>query len=254
MLDKNSAAPRGDGLIDLPYPIVVEGRYDKIRLASVTSAPVITTDGFGLFRNKKKLAYLRSLCDSMGGIVILTDSDGAGLQIRSYLRTALGSGRRIFNVYIPQVEGKERRKSAPSKAGYLGVEGIDSGELQRILRDFLAGMEDAPPGGASDDSADGAADGASYGEKNGLTDSADGGANGANGNAENGRFTKAELYAAGMSGCDGAAERRRRLCAYLGLPDDISAGALAEAIDLLRARDRFEEFLRLEKEADGGNG
>ena len=126
------------GLIDIPYPIVVEGKYDKIRLASITNAPVITTDGFGLFRNKKKLAYLRSLCDSLGAIIILTDSDGAGLLIRSYLRTALGEGRQIYNVYIPQVEGKERRKAAPSKAGYLGVEGIDSDELRRILSDFLS--------------------------------------------------------------------------------------------------------------------
>ncbi len=213
------------GLIDIPYPIVVEGKYDKIRLASITNAPVITTDGFGLFHNKKKLAYLRSLCDSLGAIIILTDSDGAGLLIRSYLRTALGEGRQIYNVYIPQVEGKERRKAAPSKAGYLGVEGIDSDELRRILSDFLA----AALGGGS----------------------ACGDASDAAGTAVH--FTKAELYAAGMSGCDGAAERRMRLCEFLGLPTDISAGALAEAIDLLRARDRFEEFLRLEKKTDGGN-
>lgn len=228
-----------DGLIDLPFPIVVEGRYDKIRLASVTSAPIITTDGFGLFRNKKKLGYLRRLCDSMGGIVILTDPDGAGLLIRSYLRTALGEGRRIYNVYVPRVTGKERRKPSPSKEGVLGVEGIGSDELKRILSDFLSDVI-GTDGRRTERCC-------RAGEKNCAACER-------NASCPDRPFTKAELYAAGLSGRDGSAERRARLCAYLGLPEDISAGALAEAIDLLHARDRLQEFLRTDNAAcDGGD-
>ena len=104
--------------IHIPIPVVVEGKYDKIKLSSVIDANVITTGGFGIFNKKEKLALIRTLAEK-GGIVILTDSDGAGGVIRSYIKSALPK-EKIYNLYIPQIEGKERRKSTSSKEGTLG--------------------------------------------------------------------------------------------------------------------------------------
>lgn len=194
-------------LLHIPFPVIVEGKYDKIRLSGVIDAPIITTDGFALFRDKRKLGYLRKLCDSCGGVVIFTDSDGAGLLIRSYLRTALGSSRKVYNLYSPRVEGKERRKSQPSKEGILGVEGIASDTLRNIFTVF---MNDPAPGDRP--------------EKRIV-------------------ITKAQFFSDGLSGGEESRKRRRELCIRLGLPDNISAGALLEAINLLGAADVYNEFI-----------
>ena len=102
-----------DDRIKLDMPVIVEGRYDKIKLRSVVDAVIITTNGFGIYRNRKKRAMIRKYAEKTG-VIILTDSDGAGFQIRSSLKSCIGSGKAV-NIYIPDVFGKERRKEHPSK-------------------------------------------------------------------------------------------------------------------------------------------
>lgn len=119
-------------MLKVRYPIIVEGRYDKSRLASVIEGDIITTEGFGIFSDKRKLDMIRRLAQQ-DKIIILTDSDRAGFRIRGYIAGAVPP-ERIINVYIPQIEGKEHRKAKPSAEGTLGVEGIP----QQLLAEAFA--------------------------------------------------------------------------------------------------------------------
>ena len=123
--------------------IVVEGKYDKIRLESCLEATVITTEGFGLFRDEEKRNLLRRLARERG-LVILTDSDGGGRVIRSHLHTVTG-GEGIVDLFVPPVKGKEKRKKTPGKAGILGVEGIDNQVLQELFSRAGLLEDGAPP-------------------------------------------------------------------------------------------------------------
>ena len=122
----------------IKYPIVVEGKYDKIKLDSLVEATVITTQGFGVFNNKELLSLLRRLSEK-SKIIILTDSDGGGHLIRSHIKTAIPADR-LINLYIPKITGKEKRKNAPSKEGILGVEGISKDSLLELLKPFSTDM------------------------------------------------------------------------------------------------------------------
>lgn len=124
--------------IKIGVPVITEGRYDKIKLSSVLDADIITTDGFGVFNDAEKRAYLKKLCEN--GVIIATDSDKAGEMIRGYLK-GIFPGDKIINVYIPQVRGKERRKKAPSAEGYLGVEGTDAETLRKLFLPYAEGGE-----------------------------------------------------------------------------------------------------------------
>ncbi|MBQ3075031.1 MAG: DUF4093 domain-containing protein, partial [Clostridia bacterium] len=125
--------------------IIVEGKYDKIRLESLLDATVITTEGFGIFKNTEKRALLKRLAEKKG-LVILSDPDGAGKVIRGHLHTLTG-GRGITDLYVPPVLGKERRKNQSSKEGLLGVEGIDNQTILSLFEKsgLLDGNEIAPP-------------------------------------------------------------------------------------------------------------
>ena len=107
----------------IPYPVIVEGKYDRQRLLSVIDAHIITTDGFGVFKKNEKTALFRTLAQN-GGVILLTDSDGAGKLIRSHLMSCLPKDK-VINLYTPEIFGKEKRKAAPSAEGKLGVEGMD---------------------------------------------------------------------------------------------------------------------------------
>ena len=113
--------------LTIPYPVVVEGKYDKIRLSNILDAQIITTDGFGIFRKEEKRVLLRRLA-AASPLIVLTDSDGGGTVIRSHL-SGMVPRDRIIPLYIPQIKGKERRKDKPSAAGTLGVEGMDDSLL-----------------------------------------------------------------------------------------------------------------------------
>ena len=118
----------------LKSPIVVEGKYDKIKLSSIIDSRIIVLDGFGVFKDNEKHDMLRRIAD-VSGLIVLTDSDGGGLVIRNHLRSII-SPEKLTHLYIPEVAGKERRKESPSKEGLLGVEGIDTDVLYDLLLPF----------------------------------------------------------------------------------------------------------------------
>lgn len=186
----------------IKYPIIVEGKYDKIKLDSLFDATVITTDGFGIFNKDEKLSLIRKLAEK-GKIIILTDSDGGGHLIRSHIKMAV-SPDKIINLYTPTVEGKEKRKKEPSKAGYLGVEGTDKDTLIKLLSPFA-------------DKSD---------EKNGE------------------RLTKADMYAMGLSGREDSKEKRAILLKTLELPTDMTPNAMLSAINILYTREEIEKHMQ----------
>ncbi len=143
--------------LKLSLPVIVEGRYDKIKIESVAEARVFTTDGFGIFNASEKRALLRRMAEKTK-IIILTDPDGAGRLIRSRLRGSLPADR-VIDLYVPEVKGREKRKKVPSKAGLLGVEGTDAEKLREILAPYADGAE--PCRGAGVTKADFYADGLS---------------------------------------------------------------------------------------------
>ena len=183
--------------------IVVEGRYDKNTLKQVVEATVIETRGFGIFNDKERLALLRRLAAERG-LILLTDSDGAGFVIRNFLKGAIPKDR-VKQAYIPDVCGKERRKAAPGKEGKLGVEGMPPGVLLEALERAGATFED---GGEAEPQS---------------------------------RLTKADFYALGLSGGADSGSRRAALLRRLGLPERMSANALLEAVNLLYGREVFLE-------------
>jgi len=184
--------------LHIPLPVIVEGKYDKIRLANILDATVIPTAGFGIFNSRETAALIRALGEK-NGVIVLTDSDGAGTVIRSRI-SAMLPPHKIHHLYIPQIPGKERRKSAPSKAGTLGVEGMEDDLLYRLFQPFAA------------------EDGASY---------------------TRGTVTKADLYALGLSGTPDCTGRRDRLAAELGLPAGMTPGAFLSAVNILFAGETF---------------
>lgn len=187
--------------LKISMPIIVEGKYDKIKLDSIVDATVITTDGFALFKKTEKAALLRRLA-SEHGVIVLTDSDGGGTQIRSYLSGILPK-ERTHHLYIPRIEGKEKRKDKPSRAGTLGVEGMERELLYKLLLPF-------------------AAEGA--GERRGGID-------------------KRRFYLDGLSGSENASEKRAALARALALPPELSANALLCAINLLYTEEEYTKIL-----------
>jgi len=176
--------------------VVVEGKYDKIRLSSLLDATIITTDGFGIFNNREKQALLRRMAKERG-LLLLTDSDGAGFVIRNFLRGCVPQDQ-LRHAYIPQLAGKERRKTEASKEGLLGVEGMDTETLKAALE--RAGV---------------ITDGEEDIKKEPL------------------HITKQRLMEDGFVGGQGSSERRARLALALGLPSTLTANALMEAINIL---------------------
>lgn len=196
----------------LKQAVVVEGKYDANTLRQLVDAPVFQTDGFRNMRSPELLALLRAAARRRG-LIILTDSDGAGFVIRNQLKNAL-AGENILHAYIPDLYGKERRKQAPGKEGKLGVEGMRPEVLLTALRNAGAELDDtvsAKPAGV---------------------------------------ITKADLYAAGLSGTPDAHTRRTALLHALGLPEHMGANALLQALGLLMTREEFLAYM--EREAPHG--
>ncbi|WP_297870239.1 toprim domain-containing protein [uncultured Oscillibacter sp.] len=206
--------------------IVVEGRYDKNTLAQTVDAPIITLGGFGVFNDREKLAFLRRLAEKRG-LIVLTDSDGAGFVIRNYLKGAL-PGDRVKQAYIPDVRGKERRKRRPGREGKLGVEGMSPAVLLEVLRRAGATFEDAGPEKISGEQAAGTAE---------------------TKKAEAKKLSKADLFALGLSGGTGSAVRRQALLKRLELPEHLNANGLLEALNLLYSREELEAALAELEEA-----
>ena len=187
--------------------IVVEGRYDKNTLAQTVDATVITLGGFSVFNDKEKVAFLRRLAEKQG-LIVLTDSDGAGFVIRNFLKGAIPK-ELVKQAYIPDVYGKERRKRKGGKEGKLGVEGMKPEVLIETLRKAGATFLDEE------------------GESAPVREP----------------ITKADLFAWGLSGGDGSAEKRKELLKRLELPEHLNANGLLEALNLLYGREDLESLL-----------
>lgn len=184
----------------ITLPIIVEGKYDKITLDSHFDCRVFVSDGFGIFNSKQKQALFRKIAKD--GIILLVDSDGGGKQIRSFLNSIIPK-EKIYNLYIPAVEGKERRKTKPSRAGTLGVEGMTGEVLRRVLAPFISN------GGRVKKSAENEEPRTSK------------------------MITKVDFFFDGLSGKENSAERRARLAEYFELPRDMTANALIEALNII---------------------
>ena len=181
-------------MIKIDRAVIVEGKYDKIKLSSVMEGVILCTDGFRIFKDKEKMKIIRHYAEKTG-IIILTDSDTAGFKIRRYLKGAINGGD-IINVYIPDIFGKERRKAQPSKEGKLGVEGMDEKTLLEAFE--KAGVL------------------CSSSEKN-----------------SDEKIDKMLLYELGYSGGSNCSERRRALLRHLDLPELMTTSAIADILNTM---------------------
>jgi ribonuclease M5 len=184
--------------------VIVEGKYDKIKLDSILEAMIVATDGFRIYHNREKLAMLRAVAAKQGAL-IATDSDVAGFRIRGFLRSALRDID-VAHVYIPQREGKERRKESPGAEGLLGVEGIDAAELRALFLPFAESPQETP------------------GKR---------------------KITRIDFYEDGLLGGENSAEKRARLLQKLDLPGYVSSKGLLEIVNRLMDYDEYREFIRL---------
>ena len=192
-------------MVKIREAIVVEGRYDKNTLSQIVDAPILETSGFGIFKDKQQMKLLRKVAE-LRGLIVFTDADGAGFVIRNHIKSAI-PGKFLKHAYIPDIPGKERRKSAPGKEGKLGVEGMNPDIILQALRNAGATIE---------------------GESEKRTISA---------------ITKADLMALGLAGIPGSDEKRKALMKKLDLPEHMSPNALLQALNLLYDLEGLTELM-----------
>ncbi len=189
-------------MIKLEQAVIVEGRYDKIKLSSIIDGLIIETDGFGIFKDREKQRLIRRLAEEKG-IIIMTDSDSAGFKIRSFLGGSIPADR-ITHVYMPDIFGKEKRKTEPSKEGKLGVEGVP----KKIILEAL--------------------------DKAGVTCYE-------TKSSSKREITNVDLYELGLSGGKNSRAKREKLLKYLGLPTRLSTSAFVKVLNTFTTYDEFIE-------------
>ena len=196
-------------MIKIKQAVIVEGKYDKIKLSSILDALIIETEGFGIFKDKEKMKLIRKLADTRG-ILVLTDSDAAGFKIRSFIGGSIPKDE-VIHAYIPDILGKERRKEAPSKEGKLGVEGVP----KEIIIESLSHA------------------GVLYEETENKPK----------------QITKTDLYEDGLIGKENSLQKRRELLRYLELPGRLSANSLVQVLNIMLTYDEYKELIgkRFEK-------
>ncbi|MBQ8134271.1 MAG: DUF4093 domain-containing protein [Clostridia bacterium] len=192
-------------MIKVKEAIIVEGKYDKIKLSNFIDGLIITTDGFCVFKNKEKQVLIRHLAEKRG-ILILTDSDGAGFVIRNFLKGTVPKNK-IKHAYIPDIFGKEKRKVKPSKEGKLGVEGISEEVLCRAI----------------------AASGAECSLYDGYVKSEK-------------EITKADLFEYGLTGGQNSSDNRDKLKTYLNLPSNMTSNSMLDTLNCIMTKDEFTEI------------
>ncbi len=191
-------------MVKIQEAILVEGRYDKNTLSQIVDAPIFETAGFGIFKDKEQLALLRRVAEKRG-LIVFTDSDGAGFVIRNYIKGAI-PGKYLKHAYIPDIPGKERRKAAPGKEGKLGVEGMSPEVILQALHASGATIDgEAVERGSS--------------------------------------ITKQDFVDWGLSGGQDSADKRKKLLKKLNLPERMTANALLRAVNLLYSREELAEML-----------
>ena len=188
-------------MVKIKEAIVVEGRYDKNTLSQIVDAPIFETSGFGIMKDKAQLALLRRVA-KVRGLIVFTDSDGAGFVIRNYLKSAI-SPQLLKHAYIPDIPGKERRKAAPGKEGKLGVEGMTPEVILNCLKRSGATFEEVQL------------------------------------RSHREQITKQDLFELGLSGGPDSQAKRLALLKKLELPAHMSANAMLQAINLLYSREEF---------------
>ncbi len=191
-------------MVKIKEAIVVEGRYDKNTLSQIVDAPILETSGFGIFKEKKQMALLRRVAEKRG-LIIFTDSDGAGFVIRNHIKSAI-PGKFLKHAYIPDIYGKERRKAAPGKEGKLGVEGMTKDVILEALRRAGATIEGEHAETVS-------------------------------------QISKQDLMELGLSGGPNSSEKRLWLLKKLNLPEHMSPNAMLQALNLLCTREELEEIM-----------
>lgn len=191
-------------MIKLKEAVIVEGRYDKIKLKNLIDAPIIETNGFRIFNDKERRDMIRQIADRRG-ILIMTDSDGAGLVIRNFLNGAVDKDK-IKHCYIPQLEGKEKRKEQKSKEGFLGVEGVPDDVIIEAIRKSGATV---------------------IGEEAAQTN----------------EITKADLFTLGLTGTANSAQKRKKLLKKLNMPDYLSTNAMLTALNCLYSLEELKSVL-----------
>jgi ribonuclease M5 len=191
-------------VIKIKEAILVEGRYDKNTLSQIVDAAIFECSGFGIFKNKEQMDLLRKVAQKRG-LIVFTDSDGAGFVIRNHVKSAIDN-QCLKHAYIPDVYGKERRKSAPGKEGKIGVEGMTRDVILEALRRAGATFE-------------------------GECATVSGG------------ITKQDMMELGLSGGVDSAEKRHKLLRKLGLPERMSANAMLQALNLLYTKQELEKLL-----------
>ncbi len=214
-------------MIRVREAIVVEGKYDKIRLESVVDGLIIETNGFRIFKDKEQRDFLRRLAAERG-LLVLTDSDAAGFVIRSHLAGFIPPDE-IKHAFVPEIRGKERRKAAPSKEGLLGVEGMDGETLRTALLRAGATVLDGAPGEES----------------------------GRPGSPAGAPLSRLDLYEAGLIGAPDSASKRERLLVRLGLPRRLSTGRLLTVLQGSLSREDFRklaEEMTATEAAEGSSG
>lgn len=200
-------------MIKIKQAVIVEGKYDKIKVSNILDTIIIETDGFGIFKDKEKQKLIRRLADTRG-ILILTDSDSAGFTIRSFLNGVV-SADKITNAYIPDIFGKEKRKIVPSKEGKLGVEGVKA----EIILDAL--------------------------KKAGVTCEKSDAAQ-----IDRRIVTKTDLFCDGLNGTENSAEKRGALLKQLSLPEHLSANAMLKLINSFMTYDEYKQEIKKLKEGE----
>ena len=191
-------------MVKIKEAILVEGRYDKNTLSQIVDAPILETAGFGIFKDKKQMALLRQVAEKRG-LIVFTDSDGAGFVIRNHVKSAI-PGKYLKHAYIPDIQGKEKRKAAPGKEGKLGVEGMSREIILEALRRSGATID---------------------GEESNSSH----------------QITKQDLMELGLSGGPDASAKRLALLKKLDLPEHMSANALLQALNLLFSLDELKEMI-----------
>ena len=191
-------------MVKIKEAIVVEGRYDKNTLSQILDAPILETSGFGIFKDKQRLSLLRRIAETRG-LIVFTDSDGAGFVIRNHIKSAI-PGKYLKHAYIPDIYGKEKRKAAPGKEGKLGVEGMTKEVILESLRRAGATIE---------------------GEKSVPVR----------------QITKQDLMELGLSGTPEASANRLKLLKHLNLPEHMSPNAMLQALNLLYNLEELTTFV-----------
>ena len=194
----------GECMIKIKEAIVVEGRYDKNTLSQIVDAPILETAGFGIFKDKQQMTLLRRVAETRG-LIVFTDSDGAGFVIRNHIKSAI-PGKYLKHAYIPDIMGKEKRKAAPGKEGKLGVEGMSREIILEALRRAGATIEGEEAPAAR-------------------------------------QITKQDLMALGLSGGPDAGAKRLALLKKLNLPEHMSANAMLQALNLLCSPEELNAIL-----------